>query len=327
MSKYIFSSHKVCYNSFYNVRRGEKMKVLYDSGSLIKHMKEKGIGFNIVAEEEAKEFIEKNNYYMKLGSYRFNYTKYNSGKKKGEYINLEFAYLKELSIIDMRLRYLILHMCLDIEHAIKVRLLNDIENNPEEDGYNIVKKFKSKYEKSIQIIESHKSSEYCSNLIKKYSPDFPIWVFMEIISFGDLVKLYNLYDKIYPKRLNNKKLLYPIRDLRNAVAHSNCIINNLWRGKNKPNTNIIKFVSQIGEIGKAQRDSKLSNKAICDFVTLLYVYDIFILSEKSKRRRYEELNELVNVRMVENKDYFLKNETIKTAYNFIKKVVDNITKL
>lgn len=32
-------------------------------------------------------------------------------------------------------------MCLDIEHAIKVKLLNEITNNPEEDGYDIVRKF------------------------------------------------------------------------------------------------------------------------------------------------------------------------------------------
>lgn len=45
---------------------------------------------------------------MKLASYRANYDK---RKSNGEYINLDFAYLRELSTIDMHLRYLICRCC------------------------------------------------------------------------------------------------------------------------------------------------------------------------------------------------------------------------
>ena len=79
------------------------MKLLKTSDELISHMKIKGIKFDIV-KEEAKIFLQNNNYYMKLASYRANYDK---RKSNGEYINLDFAYLRELSTIDMHLRYLI----------------------------------------------------------------------------------------------------------------------------------------------------------------------------------------------------------------------------
>ena len=64
------------------------------------------------------------NYYFKLKAYERNYDQYRSTAKQGQYINLDFAYLKELSTLDMYLRKTILFMALDIEHALKVRLLS-----------------------------------------------------------------------------------------------------------------------------------------------------------------------------------------------------------
>ena len=83
------------------------MKVLLSVDELVEHMKCKGITFNVVSEEDAKIFLSNNNYYMKLAAYRANYDK---RKNNGEYINLDFAYLQELSTIDMHLRHLILQI-------------------------------------------------------------------------------------------------------------------------------------------------------------------------------------------------------------------------
>ncbi len=299
------------------------MKVLKSSDELILHMQTKGIRFDIVNEKDAKTFLENNNYYMKLASYRENYDK---RKSNGQYINLDFAYLQELSTIDMHLRYLILEMCLDIEHALKIRLLKDIENNPEEDGYDIIRRFVTKYERSCQNIQRHKSSEYCRELIEKYYPYFPAWVFVELISFGDMVKLYEYYNERYPGHLKDGELLYSIRDLRNATAHSNCLINKLQKGTNKPSVKIIKFVSNIDGIGKSMRDNKLSNKFLYDFISLLYVYNEFVISDVVKEKRFTEIKEFINGRVIRNKEYFEKNECIKTAYTFVKKIVDYISK-
>lgn len=297
------------------------MKLLKTSDELISHMKIKGIKFDIAKEEDAKVFLQNNNYYMKLASYRVNYDKQKSSDK---YINLDFAYLQELSTIDMHLRYLILQMCLDVEHALKTRLLKDIEDNPEEDGYDIIRRFVTKYERSCQNIQKHKSSEYCRELIEKYYPYFPAWVFVELISFGDMVKLYEYYTERYPGRLKDSDLLYSIRDLRNATAHSNCLINKLQKGTNKPSVKIIKFVSNIDGIGASMRKNKLSNKFLYDFVTLLYVYNEFINADVVKEKRFKQIQVFIDGRAIKNKEYFDKNECIKTAYFFVKKVVDYI---
>ena len=106
----------------------------------IDHLEKKGVMFNLYAVEDAKNYLRYNNNYFKLTSYRKNYDKYQGGDKDGKYVNLDFAYLKDLSIIDMKLRYLLLQLALDIEHYAKLKILRLIEEN-DEDGYSICEEF------------------------------------------------------------------------------------------------------------------------------------------------------------------------------------------
>lgn len=107
----------------------------------IEHLKERGISFHLYSEDDALIFLQENSYLTKVSAYRKNYQKHPAGPNKDKYINLDFAYLVELSKIDMHLRRLVMTLCLDLEHAIKVALMNDILDNPDEDGYNIVAVF------------------------------------------------------------------------------------------------------------------------------------------------------------------------------------------
>lgn len=301
-----------------------KMKPLLNTEQLIEHMKKKGIKFNIVNEEQAKDFLTYNNYYMKLASYRFNYNKYSAGKHCGEYIDLEFAYLKELSTIDMHLRYIICQMCLDIEHFLKVKLLNSIENNENEDGYRIIQKFIAKDAKLkiLKKIQGHKSSDYCKGLIDKYHPYYPAWVFIELISFGDLAHLCHFYYELYDDKVSDHILLNSVRDIRNATAHSNCVINVLTPGNNRPHNTVKQRVKKIPSIGQGSMEKKLKNKCIYDFVCLLFAYDEIITSEVTKRKRYNELNEFFDGRMIRNKNWFERNQLLTSSYQFVREVID-----
>ena len=306
------------------------MKKMLSIDELIEHMKNKGITFDIVSEEEAKEFLQKNNYYMKLASYRSNYQKCESGKRSGQYQKLDFAYLRELSTIDMHLRYMIIEMCLDIEHAIKVKLLEHATNNEKEDGYDIVRRFIAQDDnmRVLKSIRSHKAGEYCKDLIAKYYPYFPIWVFVELISFGDLLYFCSFYEKTYGVQIVNNMLMNTVRDMRNAAAHSNCILNQMTERidvTKQVNSEISNFVKGMSDISKTSRVNNLNYKFTNNFITLLYVYDN-LMGEVAKKKRYNELKQFIDGRVIKHKDYFTSNSKIVSVYNFHKKVIDNLAK-
>lgn len=300
------------------------MKPKLDNMEIINHMKEKGIKFTIMSEKDALSFLNINNYYFKLGAYRKNFEKYQRGECIAKYIDLDFAYLKELSTIDMHIRKIILKMCLDVEHALKVDLVNDISINPKEDGYTLVKDFCSSRVRYLDKIEQHKKSVYTESIYGEYHPEYPIWVFLEIISFSDLIFLLKFYSNRYPGRLYPVDSLFKVVNLRNACAHSNCLINDLNIRKTLPSPKLGLRISKIKDISVNARKNYLRNYIINDFITLIYVFDDIIKSKQIKQYTYNDLEVLFNVRMIKNKDFFDNNKMLKNSYGFVKKVIDNI---
>lgn len=300
-------------------------KRLLSADELIRHFDKKGITFQNVSREEARDFLENHNYFFKLYAYRANYEKVMSGEKEGQYIHLDFSYLKELSTIDCHLRYLIVELCLTLEHALKVMLIRDIEANPNEDGYSVVAEWNTKDhlgKTRIQKIESQAQSSYCKELIRKnHGHDYPVWVLCEIMSFGDLCKLVKTYDCMYPHRLGfNPKLLTNVKNLRNAAAHSNCLINNLRSDTEHSNipqgSKIHQEISSIRAISQRTRLTCLSNQVIYDFSALLYLFFLVVKSDPIKKKAYHDLLKLFVHRMQKHKEYFADNALICMSYRF-----------
>lgn len=292
----------------------------------IKYMKDKsGIKFNVVNEDEARDFLINNNYYFKVKSYAKNYDKYSTGPNKGKYVNLEFAYLMELSRIDMYFRRFVMKITLDIEHFLKTQLLSDLSENNDEDGYDIVSDLFCKYPYIKSNLEVKSKNSACSDLIVKYRNDFAVWNLVETLSFGDFTKLYEIYYKKYKSKSSMENYLWSVKFLRNAAAHNSCLINSLknpYSSQIKANSKVNTFISKIDGINPVPRKKKMSNPVVHDFIVTLYVFNKLVKSRKAKKNTMEELKTLMDVRFKKNKSYFEQNEVLTSNYVFVKKIVD-----
>ena len=140
--------------------------------------------------------MRENNNYYNVTSYKNNFTKYQCGELEGKYIDLDFAYLKDLSIIDYRTRLVLFKMIIDIEHYLKVRILNTIEEIPEEDGYKIVNLYleqdfndKDRPKRVHESIRKKVTNEYYQKIFSKYDLDKD-----EYVTTEDLIRFY--YDSV-----------------------------------------------------------------------------------------------------------------------------------
>ena len=321
-----------------------RLKPMLFVDEMISYLKNKNIKFNYISENDALKYLKSNNNYYNLTSYKHNFEKYMfDGRFVDKYIDLDFAYLKDLSIIDYRVRLVLFKMIINIEHYLKMKILNTIENIDEEDGYRIVnlyldKDFNSdKFPKKLHnSIFKKVGSEYYQKIFSKYDIDkdkklenIPIWEFLEIITFGELVNFYEFYTKEYGLREESKDV-YILRDivkLRNAVAHNSCILSDLGnKDNNYPvSYKIINFL-EFCDVGKEMRIKKLSNSRIKQITYTLYMFNKIVTSDGIKENVINEINDLFYNRIIYHKEYYNNNELLKSVYAYFEKIIEKFYK-
>lgn len=317
----------------------QEMKPKKEASELVEMLeKEKDVKFEIMSKEEAVTFLKEKNNYLRVASYRKSYEK----NRLGRYVNLDFGCLVELSKIDMYLRNYIFKMCINLEHSLKVRLLKHIEENPKENGYNVVNEFLN-LEKNRYIVSSilrKSKSGYSGKLIRHYFGyettfsddgdvimkfDCPTWFLFEIISFGDFINFYTFYNKKYSvKDCFPEGVTGAIKSLRNACAHNNCIMSDLHRSMEdtKANVKVAQMVQIVVGGGKDACRKKLSNRFVLEFVCLIYVFNE-VVSEQVRDVTYSELKEFMHGRFVRHIDFFEKQPLVKSTMIFLQKIVDS----
>lgn len=314
-----------------------ELKPMLNPNEMIEHLKSKNIKFNKMSEHIAKEYLKYSNNYYNITSYKNNFEKYYiDGKIIDKYIDLDFAYLKDLSEIDYELRIVLFIMIMNIEHFLKIKILNEIETL-ESNGYDIVNEFlTSDFEEDKRVHKSifHKmGSIYHKEIFSKYDlnkdkklENIPVWEFLEIITFGELARFYEFFT-IKHELKREKEDIYIFRDivkLRNAVYHNTNILTNLNDKDNKyPQPFKVVDFLQKSNISIKIKNNKLSNSRIRQITYVLYMFNMIVADKKLKHKIKKIVKKLFYRRIKKHKKYYNNNDLLKSVYSYFNDIVSN----
>lgn len=317
------------------------------SKELVLKMIDKGIDISPYSIDEVESYLLNSNNFFRVCSYRKNYQKYLNGDNKGKYIGLSFDRLKALAIFDMKFRKSVLGICLDVEHSLKLYILRDFENSSD-DGYMIIQDFfKTKNgNKAVKNIVQKSKNIYVSDLTNKYiysketeqvffttdpdnkevNVDLPVWAMLELLTFGDLLNFYYYYFN-----LKNKKppipngVLHKVKNIRNACAHNNCVLNNLYDDSANIPSVIGEFAKQLG-LSKSSINKKLKCNAICEMMCTFYCLDA-LASLPIRKHDYDSFSTEIDRFFDKYYHLFEKDLLVKSYLDFIKQTVDKLKEI
>lgn len=311
----------------------EQHKRLLTVEQQIEHLKSKGLTFELCSEEDAASYLSGHTYYFKLAAYRVLFDKRVGGLRDGQYANLDFGHLKALASLDRDLRYALLPLTLDVEHAMRTKLVRIATEREDEDGYSIARDYiaslnHNERRRRESDVKSLEHDAYCGALVARYGsrPEaMPIWVLMELFSFGSFASLYlfcaDRWDD--PAMRNEHYMLRQAQFVRNACAHSSNLING-FGAKNsavESNANVERALARTG-LSHRVRTAKMRNPRLKQITTLMYLHSR-IIPEGSGRQRANSNMTTLAVKMSEASTLFAGNDAIRSSLDFLTKIVDS----
>lgn len=194
-------------------------------------------GLHISNEKEAARTLNSINYYRLRGYYIHLQDETSDDFHRGT----SFEQILALHDFDSELRLLVLSLLLDIEIVARARIAYCVGHAWGAMGYREQTNYSCKTEQFDSLMKrldddlAQSRERFIKTHHEKYGGMFPIWVAVEVMSFGDLSKLYSLlpvgikkniansYDYLDESLLTN--WIHAATVLRNVCAHNGRIYN------------------------------------------------------------------------------------------------------
>ena len=252
-----------------------------DPEGQIAFLRGKGVTFERMDEADAMRYLSRESYLFSAYAYRTLFPKRVGGTHDGEYANLDFRDLVDLERLDRELRAALLPLALDAEHLAKARVLDEVARRPDEDGHSIVRDYMaslSPSERSRRAAEISRlrRDEYSGDLQRHYPAEMPIWVLLELSSFGTVADVYRFCADRWDDRpmLREHYFLRSAKGVRNACAHSSAIINGFGAASHvaRPAPAALTVALRDAGFTKRSRASRMRNQRLQQIASLLLLH-------------------------------------------------------
>lgn len=260
---------------------------------------------SIDSDKLAIYILKRVNYY-RLSAYMLTHK-----KDDGNYDGISIEEVYDLYLFDKKLRNLILPMLENIEIAFRTHISYFIAHKYGALGYKNSKNFwNANYHKEMidtLNYEIHRSDEiFVLHHKSEYNGVFPIWVLIEVTSFGTLSKMYNNLlnedkDEIAAKYYNTKgefvrTWLHALSNIRNRCAHYGRLYNKnltvtpkLFRSDRKKGIKNNTIFANIYIIGRLSRDKSEWNHFVTKLSALIEEYDVVDLKHLGFPEEWETI--------------------------------------
>lgn len=252
-----------------------------DPEGQIAFLRGKWVTFERMDEADAMHYLSRESYLFSAYAYRTLFPKRVGGTHDGEYANLDFRDLVDLERLDRELRAALLPLALDAEHLAKARVLDEVARRPDEDGHSIVRDYMaslSPSERSRRAAEISRlrRDEYSGDLQRHYPAEMPIWVLLELSSFGTVADVYRFCADRWDDRpmLREHYFLRSAKGVRNACAHSSAIINGFGAASHdaRPAPDALTVALRDAGFSKRSRASRMRNPRLQQIASLLLLH-------------------------------------------------------
>ena len=248
----------------------------------------------IIGDEDKAKFILSNINYYRFSAYLIHFKKEDETYKE----NITFEHIYNLYLFDKELRNILIDMLESIEISFRTYIAYTLAIKHGSTGYLNKQCFKKEkyFESFIKKLEdeknNHKNKLFIKHHNEKYNGILPIWVAVEIMSFGTLSKLYSNMlpqDTAYIKRELCKvnpilvnSWLHSLTHLRNVCAHYGRIYNTYFppiKVKKSDRNNVIndrQVFTYILAIKYLIADKNVWNDFFIKLQALFYKYDNYV---------------------------------------------------
>lgn len=178
-------------------------------------------------------------------------------------------------------------------------------------------KWPEQYDRTMLYL---KKNHYLQDLYAKHHEHVAIWVFLEVMTFGTLSMFVDFYyDRTNIKRVKKiKNFLKYSKNIRNASAHSNPILVNLFTEKEflpKPSGSIRTAASQMKVPLNYIKDIKVN-----DLIALFYLHRM-LQSSKMSEHRSRQGRRLIK-RFHRHEEWYSDNNRLNTFFSVLNNLID-----